>query len=157
MSHLLTVHVYWMCIRFTGFQARIIFFLCKKYVEFKTVANLIRLHSYGRRVSRMTDELVNVSRMAEWVRERPFDFNERAGRRGEKMPSGLELFLLWRDLVFLFASYTKCIITFTPVLDIFSWHNRILVFFFFSKNLHAHPNKNQMVALLKKTEKVSDW
>ena len=41
------------------------FFLYKKYIEFNTVANLIRLHSYGRRVSRMTDELVNVSRMAE--------------------------------------------------------------------------------------------
>ena len=41
------------------------FFLYKKYIEFNTVAKLIRLHSYGRRVSRMTDELVNVSRMAE--------------------------------------------------------------------------------------------
>ena len=50
------------------------------------------------------------------------------------------------DLVFLFASYTKCTIAFTPVFDIFSWQNRILDFFF-SKNLHAHPNKNQMVAL----------
>ena len=28
----------------------------------------------------MTDELVNVSRMAESIRERPFAFNERAGR-----------------------------------------------------------------------------
>ena len=64
------------------------------------------------------------------------------------MSSGLELFLLRRDLVFLFASYTKCTIAFTPVLDIFSWQNWILdFFFFFSKNLHAHPNKNQMVAL----------
>ena len=36
-----------------------------KYIEFNTVANLIRLHSYVRRVRRMTDELVNVSRMAE--------------------------------------------------------------------------------------------
>ena len=42
-----------------------IFSLYKTYIEFNTVANLIRLHSYGRRVSRMTDELVNVSRMAE--------------------------------------------------------------------------------------------
>ena len=41
------------------------FFLYKKYIEFNTVANLIRLHSYGRRVSRMTYEMVNVSRMAE--------------------------------------------------------------------------------------------
>ena len=41
------------------------FFLYKKYIEFNTVANLIRVHSYGRRVSRMTDELVNISRMAE--------------------------------------------------------------------------------------------
>ena len=69
-----------MCIRFTGFQARVIFFYIKKYIEFNTVANLIRLHSYGRRVSRMTDELLNVSNTAERVRERPFDFNERAGR-----------------------------------------------------------------------------
>ena len=46
----------------------------------------------------------------------------------------------------LFASYTKCTISFTPVLDIFSWQNRILDFFF-SQNLHVHPNKNQMVAL----------
>ena len=29
------------------------------------------------------------------------------------MSSGLELFLLRRDLVFLFASYTKCTISFT--------------------------------------------
>ena len=50
---------------YTGFQARVIFFYIKIYREFNTVANLIRLHSYGRRVSRMTDELVNVSRMAE--------------------------------------------------------------------------------------------
>ena len=41
------------------------FFLYKKYREFNTVANLIRFHNYGRRVSRMTDELINVSRMAE--------------------------------------------------------------------------------------------
>ena len=34
------------------------------YLKFNTVANLIRLHSYGRRVSRMTDELVNVGRMS---------------------------------------------------------------------------------------------
>ena len=40
-------------------------YIYKKYIEFNTVADLIRLHSYGRRVSRMTDELVNVSRMAE--------------------------------------------------------------------------------------------
>ena len=46
-------------------RVRVIIFLYKKYIEFNTVANLIRLHSYGRRVSRMTDELVNVSRMAE--------------------------------------------------------------------------------------------
>ena len=48
-----------------GFSGQCHFFLYKKYIEFNTVANLIRLHSYGRRVSRMTDELVNVSRMAE--------------------------------------------------------------------------------------------
>ena len=48
-----------------GFLGQSFFFLYKKYIEFNTVANLIRLHSYGRRVSRMTDELVNVSRMAE--------------------------------------------------------------------------------------------
>ena len=41
------------------------FFYIKIYIEFNTVENLIRLHSYGRRVSRMTDELVNVSRIAE--------------------------------------------------------------------------------------------
>ena len=35
------------------------------------------------------------------------------------MTSGLELFLLRRDLVFLLASYTKCTIAFTPVLDFF--------------------------------------
>ena len=40
-------------------------YIYKKYIEFNTVADLIRLHSYGRRVSRMTDESVNVSRMAE--------------------------------------------------------------------------------------------
>ena len=56
---------------------------------YKNIESLILSHSYGRRVSRMTDELVNVSRMAEWVRERPFDFNERAGwGGGEKMSSG---------------------------------------------------------------------
>ena len=51
-----------------GFPGQSNFFLYKKkyiYIEFNTVANLIRLNSYGRRVSRMTDELVNVSRMAE--------------------------------------------------------------------------------------------
>ena len=48
-----------------GFSGQSLFFLHKKYIEFNTVANLIRHHSYGRRVSRMTDELVNVSRMAE--------------------------------------------------------------------------------------------
>ena len=42
------------------------------------------------------------------------------GGGGEKMSSGLELFLLRRDLVFLFASYTKWTVAFTPVLDIFS-------------------------------------
>ena len=47
------------------FRPESFFFLYKKYIEFNTVANLIRLHSYGRSVSRMTDELVNVSRMAE--------------------------------------------------------------------------------------------
>ena len=55
-----------MCIRFTGFQDRVIFFLYKKYIEFNTVANLIRLHRYGRIVSRMTDELVM---LAEWQNE----------------------------------------------------------------------------------------
>ena len=62
------------------------------------------------------------------------------------MSSGLELFLLRRDLVFLFASYTKYTIAFTPVLDIF-FLAKSDPGFFFSKNLHAHPNKNQMVAL----------
>ena len=128
----------------------VIFFLYKNYIEFNTVAKLIRLNSYGRRVSRMTDELVNVSRMAEWVRERPFDFNERAGRGGEKMSSGLELFLLRRDLVFLFDSYTKCTIAFTPVLDIFSWQNRILDFFSTPIKIKWSLSKK------KKTEKVSD-
>ena len=47
------------------FRPESFFFYIKIYKEFNTVANLIRLHSYGRRVSRMTDELVNVSRMAE--------------------------------------------------------------------------------------------
>ena len=45
------------------FRTEYFFFLYKKYIEFNTVANLIRLHSYGRRVSRMTDELVM---LAEW-------------------------------------------------------------------------------------------
>ena len=48
-----------------GFSGQSFIFLYKKYREFNTVANFIRLHSYGRRVRRMTDELVNVSRMAE--------------------------------------------------------------------------------------------
>ena len=163
MSHVLTVHVYRICIRFTGFQARVIF-LYKKYIEFNTVANLIRLHSYDRRVSRM-----NVSRMAEWVRERPFGFNERAGRGGagrggggEKMSLGLELFLLWRDLVFLFASYTKCIIAFTPVLDIFSWQNPILDFFhpkiFTPTPIKIKWSPSKKNKKKKKTlKKVSDW
>ena len=48
------------------FRPESLFFYIKHiYIEFNTVANLIRLHSYGRRVSKMTDELVNVSRMAE--------------------------------------------------------------------------------------------
>ena len=47
------------------FRPESFFFLYKKYIEFNTVANLIRLHSYGRIVSRMTDKLVNVSRMTE--------------------------------------------------------------------------------------------
>ena len=47
------------------FRPESLFFYIKKYIEFNIVANLIRLHSYGRRVSRTTDELVNVSRMAE--------------------------------------------------------------------------------------------
>ena len=38
------------------------FFIHEKYIEFNTVANLIRFH--GRRVSRMAGELINVSRMA---------------------------------------------------------------------------------------------
>ena len=49
---------------YTGFQARAFFYI-KIYIEFNTVANLIRLHSYDRSVSRVTNELVNVSRMAE--------------------------------------------------------------------------------------------
>ena len=60
----------------------------------------------------MTDELVM---LAEWQNEYGSDYlilmREWAG--GEKMSSGLELFLLRRDLVFLFASYTKCTISFT--------------------------------------------
>ena len=62
------------------------------------------------------------------------------------MSSGLELFLLRRDLVFLFASYTKYTIAFTPVIGYF-FLAKSDPGFFFSKNLHAHPNKNQMVAL----------
>ena len=61
-----------MCIRFTGFQDRVFFYIYKKkYIEFNTVGNLIRLHSYGRRVSRMTDELVM---LAEWQNEYGSDY-----------------------------------------------------------------------------------
>ena len=71
--------------------------------------------------------------LAEWQNEYGSDrliLMRARGGGGEKMSSGLELFLLRRDLVFLFASYTKCTVAFTPVLDIFSWQNRILDFFF---------------------------
>ena len=78
------------------------------------------------------------------------------GVGGEKMSSGLELFLLRRDLVFLFASYTKCTIAFTPVLDIFSWQNRILDFFS-PKIFTPTPVKIKWSLSKKKTEKVSDW
>ena len=61
------------------------------------------------------------------------------------MSSGLDLFLPRRDPVFLFASYTKRTIKFTPVLNIL-FLAKSGPGFFFSKNLHAHPNKNQMVA-----------
>ena len=53
------------------FRTEYFFFLYKKYLEFNTVANLIRLHSYGRRVSRMTDELVM---LAEWQNEYGSDY-----------------------------------------------------------------------------------
>ena len=81
------------------------------------------------------------------------------------MSSGLDLFLPRRDPVFLFTFYTKRTIAFTPVLDILFFLAKSCPGFCFSKNLHAHPNKNQMVApqtkkkkkKKKKTEKVSDW
>ena len=56
---------------FHGFSGQSNFFLYKKYIEFNTVANLIRLHSYSRRVSRMTDELVM---LAEWQNEYGSDY-----------------------------------------------------------------------------------
>ena len=85
--------------------------------------------------------------LAEWQNEYGSDhlILMRGGAGGEKMSSGLELFLLRCNLVFLFASYTKCTTAFTPVLDIF-FLAKSDPGFFFSKNLHAHPNKNQMVA-----------
>ena len=66
----------------------------------------------------MAEELaewqMNWSMLAEWQNEYGSDhlilMRGRGG--GEKMSSGLELFLLRRDLAFLFASYTKCTIAF---------------------------------------------
>ena len=62
----------------------------------------------------------------------PFDFNERAG--GGKMSSGLDLFLPGRDPVFLFASYTKRTVAFTPVLNIFFLAKSDPGFFFLQKS-----------------------
>ena len=61
------------------------------------------------------------------------------------MSSGLNLFLLRRDPVFLFASYTKRTIAFTPVLDIF-FLAKSDPGFFSPKIFTLNPNKNQMVA-----------
>ena len=71
------------------------------------------------------------------------------------MSSGLELFLLRRDLVFLFASYTKCTIAFTPVLDIFFLAKLDPGFFFSPKIFTPTPMKIKW-SLSKKTEKVSN-
>ena len=64
---------------------------------------------------------------------------------GGKMSSGLDLFLPRRDPVFLFASYTKRTIAFTPVLDIF-FLAKSDPGYFFSPILLAHPYKIQRVA-----------
>ena len=71
------------------------------------------------------------------------------------MSSGLELFLLRRDLVFLFASYTKCTIAFTLVLDIF-FLAKSDPGFFSPKIFTPTPIKIKW-SLSKKTEKVGDW
>ena len=117
-----------MCIRFTGFQDRVFFFLYKKYIEFNTVANLIRLHSYGRRVSRMTDELVM---LAEWQNEYGSDYlilMRGWGRGREDVFGSGVVSSATRSCLSIRLLY-KMHYTFTPVLDIFSWQNRILDFF----------------------------
>ena len=68
-------------------------------------------------------------------REWPFDFY--GGGGAGRCLWGLIFFLPWRDPVFLFASFTKRTVAFTPVLDIFLQQNRVLEIF--SKNLPAHP------------------
>ena len=134
-----------MCIRFTGFQDRVIFFYIKKYIEFNTVANLIRLHSYSRRVSRMTDELVM---LAEWQNEYGGDYlilmRGRGRGREDVFGSGVVSSATRSCLSsrLLYKMYYRLPLSwiFFPG-KIGSW------IFFFSQNLHVHPNKNQMVAV----------
>ena len=83
--------------------------------------------------------------LEEWQNEYGSDHLILMRGRGGKMSLGLNLFLLRRDPVFLFASYTKRTIAFTPVLDIF-FPGKIGSWIFSPKIFTPNPNKNQMVA-----------
>ena len=123
-----------------GFSGQSNFFLYKKYIEFNTVANLIRLHSYSRRVSRMTDELVM---LAEWQNEYGSDYlilMRGWGRGREDVFGSGVVSSATRSCLSIRLLYKMYYIVY-PCLGYFSWQNRILDFFF-SQNLHVHPNKN---------------
>ena len=145
-----------MCIRFTGFQDRVIFFYIKKYIEFNTVANLIRLHSYSRRVSRMTDELVM---LAEWQNEYGSDYlilmrGRGRGREdvfGSAVVSSATRFCLSSRLL-----YNMCYIVY-PCLGYF-FPGKIGSWIFFSPKIFTStPIKIKWSLTKRNTEKVSDW